>query len=96
MATGSVEELEEERRLFYVACTRARNALEISWPLRYHHNRQHPTDRHGWAQLSRLITPEVGALLDAASAGPVVPDDPPVSGSAAVAAVDARLAELWA
>ena len=95
MATGLVEELEEERRLFYVACTRARNVLEISWPLRYHHNRQHPTDRHGWAQLSRLITPEVEALLDATSVGPVVPDDPPASGGA-VAAVDARLADLWA
>jgi DNA helicase-2/ATP-dependent DNA helicase PcrA len=95
MATGSVEDLEEERRLFYVACTRARNVLEISWPLRYHHNRQHPTDRHGWAQLSRLITPEVEALLARTSVGPAVPDDPPAPGGA-VAAVDARLQELWA
>jgi DNA helicase-2/ATP-dependent DNA helicase PcrA len=95
MATGSTEELEEERRLFYVACTRARNVLEISWPLRYHHNRQHPTDRHGWAQASRLITPEVEALLDVVSTGPAVPDDIPADGGA-VAAVDARLSALWA
>jgi DNA helicase II / ATP-dependent DNA helicase PcrA len=96
MATGSVEELEEERRLLYVACTRARNVLEISWPLRYHHNRQHPTDRHGWAQLSRLITPDVKALLDVISTGPAVPDDDAETAGVAVAAVDARLQELWA
>jgi DNA helicase-2/ATP-dependent DNA helicase PcrA len=97
MATGSVDELEEERRLFYVACTRARNVLEVSWPLRYHHNRQYPTDRHGWAQLSRLITPEVQTLVDTEHAGPPVPDDGPTPlDGAAVAAVDARLAALWA
>jgi DNA helicase-2/ATP-dependent DNA helicase PcrA len=96
MATGSVEELEEERRLLYVACTRARNVLEISWPLRYYHNRQHPTDRHGWAQLSRLIPPDVEALLDVTSAGPAVPDDDAETAGVAVAAVDARLQELWA
>ncbi|HKA05503.1 MAG TPA: ATP-dependent helicase [Acidimicrobiales bacterium] len=95
MATGSVEELEEERRLFYVACTRARNVLEISWPLRYHHNRQHPTDRHGWAQLSRLVNPDVDALLDSTTAAPPIPDDPPSDGGA-VATVDVRLNALWA
>ncbi len=94
LATGSVEELEEERRLFYVACTRARNVLEISWPLRYHHNRQHPTDRHGWAQMSRLVSPAVQALVDAVEVGPAVPDDAPLAG-VAVAAVDDRLSALW-
>ena len=62
MATGSVEELEEERRLLYVACTRARNVVELSWPQRYHHNRKHPTDNHGWAQPSRFLTPELRRL----------------------------------
>jgi DNA helicase-2/ATP-dependent DNA helicase PcrA len=95
MATGSVEELEEERRLFYVACTRARNVLEVSWPLRYHHNRQHPTDRHGWAQLSRLITPDVRSLLDTEHAGPELPADGAPLAGVAVAAVDARLSTLW-
>ena len=36
MATGSPEEIEEERRLFYVACTRARHHLYVSHPLRYY------------------------------------------------------------
>ena len=63
MAAGSVEELEEERRLLYVACTRARTALELSWPLRYHHNRRHPTDTHSWSQPSRFLTATVRELM---------------------------------
>jgi superfamily I DNA/RNA helicase len=34
MATGSVAEIEEERRLFYVACTRASEQLYVMHPLR--------------------------------------------------------------
>ena len=36
MATGSEEEVAEERRLFYVALTRARDFLEVCMPLRYY------------------------------------------------------------
>jgi hypothetical protein len=45
--------------------------------------------------VSRLVTPEVEALLDVASVGPAVPEDVPAEGGA-VAAVDARLSALWA
>jgi DNA helicase-2/ATP-dependent DNA helicase PcrA len=95
MATGSVEELEEERRLLYVACTRARNVLELSWPQRYHHNRKHPTDNHGWAQPSRLLGPAVRAVCDEEQAGAPVIEESPVAVGVAVAAVDALLDDLW-
>ena len=95
MATGSVEELEEERRLLYVACTRARNVLELSWPQRYHHNRKHPTDNHGWAQPSRFLGPDVRVLCDEDVAGPPLTEDEPVGVGAAVASVDALLDDLW-
>ncbi len=95
MATGSVDEIEEERRLLYVACTRARNVLEISWPLRYHHNRRHPTDAHGWAQPSRFLTPDVRALFDAFEAGPPAAGQEPPAVGVAAAAVDAVLEGLW-
>ena len=97
MATGSVEELEEERRLLYVACTRARNVLELSWPQRYHHNRKHPTDRHGWAQPSRFFSADVRAACDEATTGPPVIEHEPVAVGAgtATASVDALLADLW-
>ena len=36
MATGIDEEIEEERRLFYVALTRAKDFLEVCFPLRYY------------------------------------------------------------
>lgn len=57
MATGTAKEIEEERRLLYVALTRARDHLYVTWPLRYYH---HPSIRrgvHDWAQLSRFLVP---------------------------------------
>lgn len=58
MATGSPEEIEEERRLFYVALTRAKNSLYVCYPLRYYHHAGGFSDRHGYAQLTRFL-PEV-------------------------------------
>jgi len=36
MSTGDAEQIEEERRLFYVALTRAKDFLEVCFPLRYY------------------------------------------------------------
>ena len=55
MATGSVEEIEEERRLFYVACTRAKDWLYVCFPLRYYKSPWNHTDAHGYAQLTRFL-----------------------------------------
>lgn len=59
MATGSPEEIDEERRLFYVACTRARNHLYVSHPLRYYKAGNPMTDKHGYAQRTRFISERV-------------------------------------
>ena len=65
MATGSREEIEEERRLFYVAITRAREHLHIYAPLRYHHSGAFGRgDKHSYAQRSRFLPPEVDPLLE--------------------------------
>ena len=98
MATGDPEQIEEERRLFYVALTRARDTLRVTFPLRYH--RSQP----------RLRGP---ALVRAAHAVPArggprpvlarAPPTPTRARDAAVAvgangspgAVDALLAGLW-
>jgi len=59
MATGDDDQIEEERRLFYVALTRARHHLEVSFPLRYHRRSGGREDRHWYAQLTRFLPPEV-------------------------------------
>jgi DNA helicase-2/ATP-dependent DNA helicase PcrA len=63
MATGNPEEIEEERRLAYVAMTRARDFLYVTWPMRYYHKTRPYTDRHTYAQLSRFITPDVQEVM---------------------------------
>jgi DNA helicase-2/ATP-dependent DNA helicase PcrA len=61
MSLGTPEGLEEERRLFYVAVTRARRNLAIYVPLRYHHHRVR--DDHSWAQPSRFLSDSVRSTL---------------------------------
>ena len=63
MALGSPEGLEEERRVFYVALTRARNALHLYVPERYHHHPYGRDDRHGWAQPSRFLSDRVRSRM---------------------------------
>jgi DNA helicase-2/ATP-dependent DNA helicase PcrA len=98
MATGSVEEIEEERRLFYVACTRARDWLFVCFPLRYYKAPWNHTDAHGYAQLTRFIAEgcrdvfrdEPGGAGDGSGADE--PADPAVSG----AAIRTRVRAMWA
>jgi DNA helicase-2/ATP-dependent DNA helicase PcrA len=49
MATGRAEEIEEERRLFYVALTRAKDWLCICCPQRYYTHPRSFSDVHGAA-----------------------------------------------
>jgi DNA helicase-2/ATP-dependent DNA helicase PcrA len=55
MATGHDDEIEEERRLFYVALTRAKDFLEVLFPLKYYHKKHRTGDRHSFAQLTRFL-----------------------------------------
>jgi DNA helicase-2/ATP-dependent DNA helicase PcrA len=56
MAVGSREEIEEERRLLYVAMTRARQHLHLVQPLRFFRTHQHwHADGHVLAMRSRFI-----------------------------------------
>ena len=41
MATGNPAQIEEERRLLYVAMTRAKQHLHLVQPLRFFHTHQH-------------------------------------------------------
>ena len=56
MATGSADEIEEERRLLYVAMTRARHHLHLLVPQRFHVTQQAAYgDRHLYASISRFL-----------------------------------------
>lgn len=94
MATGDDEQVEEERRLFYVAVTRARNRLAVFFPLRYYTRKHWMGDAHIYAQLSRFVTPEVARLMD----GRVVRygmEDPVEIDIEPEADARSRLDELW-
>lgn len=58
-ATGDAEQLEEERRLFYVALTRARDWLYVTFPLAQLFRKRGGFDGSSYAQLSRFITDDV-------------------------------------
>jgi DNA helicase-2/ATP-dependent DNA helicase PcrA len=64
MALGSEDGLEEERRVFYVALTRARRALHVYVPSRYHHRPRGRDDSHGWTQPSRFLSDSVRSTFD--------------------------------
>jgi len=64
MALSTPEGLDEERRLFYVAVTRARDQLHLYAPLRMPHHRFAQDDRHSFTPLSRFMTDEVQVLFE--------------------------------
>jgi DNA helicase II / ATP-dependent DNA helicase PcrA len=65
-STGKPELIEEERRLFYVALTRAQNDLMLMAPLRFHLTNQPKTgDAHVYGGRSRFLTEKVLKNLDA-------------------------------
>ena len=64
LATGDAAEVEEERRLLYVAVTRARDSLYVSYPVRYYHKRYRLGDGYTDAQLTRFLAPEDLSLFE--------------------------------
>jgi DNA helicase-2/ATP-dependent DNA helicase PcrA len=68
MATGRLEEIEEERRLFYVALTRAKDWLYVYHPLRYYSYPRTFSDVHGYAQVTRFLPEDVRGLFEQSQA----------------------------
>ncbi len=96
-ATGSAAGIDEERRLLYVAMTRARFELHLIEPQRYYVTQQARTgDRHIYGARSRFLDGPVLAMFDQAG-WPVQPEATEIRDAAAAVRVDvgARLRALW-
>ena len=64
LGTGHAHEIEEERRLLYVAMTRAKDDLHIMVPQRFYtHGQNALGDRHVYAARSRFIPAEITHLF---------------------------------
>jgi DNA helicase-2/ATP-dependent DNA helicase PcrA len=97
MATGTPEEIEEERRLLYVAMTRAKNDLDLIVPQRFFvHQQSRNGDRHVYASVSRFIPDRIHHSFDRRS-WREVSDVAKSSAMRPVRVVDvtARLKRMW-
>jgi DNA helicase-2/ATP-dependent DNA helicase PcrA len=94
-STGRAELIEEERRLLYVAMTRAKTELDLIAPLKYYVTQQSRSgDRHVYGAKSRFLTPDVMACLDAVTWGEAEETDAPAGGKPEVD-VAQKLRSLW-
>lgn len=95
--SNSEAELDEERRLLYVAMTRARDRLYVVYPLRYYHKKHALGDAHSFAQLSRFLPPELFPLFERTGCDRDQPSLEATESPAAsvVESVHQRLQRLW-
>ena len=68
LGAGTTEELEEERRLLYVAMTRAKDDLHLMVPQRFYAHGQNPRgDRHLYASRTRFVPDKLLPLFERSS-----------------------------
>jgi DNA helicase-2/ATP-dependent DNA helicase PcrA len=101
LATGHPAEIEEERRLLYVAMTRAKNTLAIVHPLRFFIRQQSRFgDRHVFTPRSRFLPDGILHLFERGdgAASAQLDDSAPPARAAAAPRIDvaARLRATWA
>jgi DNA helicase-2/ATP-dependent DNA helicase PcrA len=95
-AAGKPELLEEERRLLYVAMTRARNELHLCAPLKYQVTQQAKDgDRHVYGAKSRFMTDKVLETFDKTTYRSLSGAESLRAGESATVDVVAELKEMW-
>ena len=94
-ATGRPELIEEERRLLYVAMTRAKDELHLVSPLKYYVTQQSRMgDRHVYGAKSRFMTAGVMACMQEVAWGDFHEKEGSSSGTATLD-IAARLRSMW-
>ena len=97
MATGSSAEIEEERRLLYVAITRAKDQLHLIVPQRFYTHGQRSTgDRHVYASRTRFI-PDLLTCHFGVARWPVLAHGPSTADDRSKSSVDirSRMRAMW-
>ena len=98
LATGTAAEIEEERRLLYVAVTRARDELYLIMPQRFFaHGQRAYGDRHVYAARSRFIPEALLGLFDCMTWPPAAMEPGDVSAPREAVRLDvaARMRGMW-
>ena len=97
LGTGTSEEIEEERRLLYVAMTRAKDQLSLMMPQRFYKSQQPGGgDRHLYAIRTRFIPDALLPHFEATS-WPIAAAEEEACRAAATAQIDigARMRGMW-
>ncbi|HXC22094.1 MAG TPA: ATP-dependent helicase [Steroidobacteraceae bacterium] len=95
-ATGNQQMIEEERRLLYVAMTRARNELHLCAPLKFAVTQQPKNgDAHVYGAKSRFMTDKVLDSLEKISVRTSVGVENLKAGDTTTVDVVAQLKEMW-
>ena len=95
LATGRADEIEEERRLLYVAMTRAKNTLFLIHPLRFFTRSQSRySDRHVFTPRSRFLPDSVLDHFEHLAPKVAQPEEPRAGVTGRVDVAD-RLRALW-
>ena len=97
LGVGTSDEIEEERRLLYVAMTRAKDSLNLLVPQRFFTHGQSATgDRHVYASRTRFIPASLLELFECRAWPVVAPGERPHVGPRQVRLdVGARMRGMW-
>jgi DNA helicase II / ATP-dependent DNA helicase PcrA len=95
LSTGTTAEIEEERRLLYVAMTRAKDQLEVIVPQRFYTHKQPKSgDRHVYAARTRFLPASLLVLFEPRT-GTAMAADPLGPRPQVRIDVGARLRDAW-
>jgi DNA helicase-2/ATP-dependent DNA helicase PcrA len=93
MSTGSQEQIEEERRLFYVALTRAKDFLYVCQPAMYYQKKL--SSRYSLSQLTRFLPDSTLEHFEQLSLRAAEGPDAPHISQETIANIRTKIAGMW-